>query len=85
MKAESTVPFSPSTYVSDVATLATTLFSATMRYLDAFSHFLIRNQPQVTDHLHPVVGCWADEPRSMPAPEPNEMLYRRLLGWSELG
>lgn len=82
--AESPRPFDPSTYVGDIATMATTLLSATLEYLEEFSRFLIRNRPSDTTHSHPVVGCWADESRPMPGPEAVEVLYRDLLGYAAL-
>lgn len=86
-KAQSSNPFQPSAYVADIATLATTLFMETLRYLEEFSHFIIRNKTlaTVTTQKHPVLGCWADDPRPMPGALPNELLYREMLGWADFG
>ncbi|WP_284232007.1 hypothetical protein [Mycobacterium antarcticum] len=86
-KAQSSNPFHPRAYTADIATLATTLFRETVRYLDDFSHFIIRNKPlaTITTTKHPVLGCWADDPRPMPDVLPNELLYREMLGWADFG
>lgn len=85
-KAQSSNPFYPRAYAADIATLATTLFRETLRYLEDFSHFIIRNKPLATTTTkHPVLGCWADDPRPMPSALPNELLYREMLGWSDFG
>lgn len=85
--AQSSNPFHPHAYAGDIATLATTLFRETLRYLEDFSHFIIRNKPlaTITTTKHPVLGCWADDPRPMPDAEPNELLYREMLGWTDFG
>lgn len=85
--AQSSNPFHPRTYAADIATLATTLFRETLCYLEEFSHFIIRNKVLVTitTQKHPVLGCWADDPRPMPDALPNELLYREMLGWAEFG
>jgi hypothetical protein len=58
----------------------------TLRYLDEFSHFIIRNKTVAsTGAQHPVLGCWADDPRPMPDALPEEHLYREMLGWAEFG
>lgn len=85
--AQSSNPFYPRAYAADIATLATTFFKETLRYVDSFSHFILRNKPlaTITTTKHPVLGCWADDPRPMPTSEPNEVLYREMLGWTEFG
>jgi hypothetical protein len=85
--AQSSNPFQPRTYVADIATLATTFFRETLRYLEEFSHFIIRNKTlmTITTSQHPVLGCLADEPRPMPDALPNELLYREMLGWADFG
>lgn len=77
----------PRAYVADVATLATTLFRETLRYVEEFSRFLVRNKTRttVTTAQHRVLGCWADDPRPMPDAFGNEILYREMLGWAEFG
>lgn len=84
--AESSNPFQPRTYAADIATLATTLFRETLRYLDEFSRFIIRNKvlAAITTPKHPVLGCWVNEP-AMPDALPNERLYGEMLGWAEFG
>jgi hypothetical protein len=85
--AQSSNPFHPRAYAADIATLATTLFRETLRYVEDFSHFIIRNKPlaTITTPRHPVMGCWADDSRPMPDAMPNELLYREMLGWAEFG
>jgi len=85
--AQSSNPFQPRSYVADIATLATTFFRETLRYLEEFSHFIIRNKTlaTITTPQHPVLGCWADDPRPMPVALPNELLYREMLGWADFG
>lgn len=85
--AASSNPFQQRAYVADIATLATTFFRETVRYLEEFSRFIIRNKTldTITTPRHPVLGCWADDPRSMPDAEPNELLYREMLGWADFG
>jgi hypothetical protein len=85
--AQSSNPFHPRAYAADIATLATTLFRETLRYVEDFSHFIIRNKPlaTITTPRHPVLGCWADDSRPMPDAMPNELLYREMLGWAEFG
>jgi hypothetical protein len=85
--AQSSNPFHPRAYAGDIATLATTLFKETLRYVEDFSHFIIRNKPlaAITTPKHPVLGCWADDPRPMPDALPNELLYREMLGWADFG
>ena len=80
-------PFQQQLYVADIATLATTFFRETIRYLDEFSRFIIRNRPlaTITTPRHPILGCWADDPQPMPEALDNELLYRELLGWGEFG
>lgn len=84
--AQSSSPFEPRTYAADIATLATTLFRETLRYLEEFSRFIIRSRPipTTTTPQHPVLGCLADDPRPIPA-VPNELLYREMLGWADFG
>ncbi|OBK88060.1 hypothetical protein A5649_16310 [Mycolicibacter heraklionensis] len=67
--------------------MATNLFRETLRYLEEFSHFIIRNKvlATITTPKHPLLGCWADEPLPMPGALPNERLYRDMLGWNEFG
>ena len=84
--AHSSSPFGPSHYTADIATLATTLFMETLQYLETFSQFIVRNK--VAAHggaHHPVLGCWADDPRPMPDAGPKELLYREMLGWADVG
>lgn len=85
--AQSSNPFDPRAYAADIATLATTLFSETLSYVDEFSRFILRNKPlaTLTAPRHPVLGCWADDPRPMPVAVPNELLYREMLGWANFG
>ncbi|MDV6979105.1 hypothetical protein [Mycobacterium intracellulare] len=85
--AQSPNPFHPRAYAADIATLATTLFRETLRYVEDCSHFIIRNKPlaTITTPRHPVLGCWADDPRPMPDAMPNELVYREMLGWAEFG
>lgn len=85
--AQSANPFGPRVYAADIATMATTLFSETLKYIEAFSHFLIRSTPlsSITTPLHPVIGCWASDPQPMPEPYPEEDLYREMLGWADFG
>ena len=84
--AQASSPFGPRTYAADIATLATTLFEQTLQYVELFSRFLVRTKPAVrTETQHPVLGCWADDPRPKPAELPEEALYRELLGWSDFG
>lgn len=85
--AQSSNPIEPPSYAADLATLATTLFKETLRYLEEFSRFLIRNKPvdTITTVQHPVLGCLADEPRPMPDPTENEVLHREMLGWADFG
>ncbi|GBF14923.1 hypothetical protein Br6_02299 [Rhodococcus sp. Br-6] len=85
--AQSSNPFEPRSYAADLATLATTLFKETLRYVEEFSRFLIRNKTlaTITTAQHPVLGCWADDPRPMPDPTGNEVLYREMLGWADFG
>jgi hypothetical protein len=85
--AQSSNPFHPRAYAADIATLATTLFKETLRYVEDFSRFIIRNKPlaAITTPKHPVLGCWADDPRPMPDAVPNELLYREMLGWADFG
>lgn len=73
-------------YVADLATLATTLFAETLRYVETFSEFIVRNKPlDACASTHPVLGCWADDPRAMPAGDENEQLYRQMFGWADFG
>ncbi|ETA93369.1 hypothetical protein [Mycobacterium avium] len=85
--AQSSNPFQPRAYCADIATVATTLFRETLQYLEEFSRFIIRSKPlaSVTTQKHPVLGCWADDPRPLPGPVPNELLYREMLGWADFG
>jgi hypothetical protein len=85
--AQSSDSFQPHSYVADIATLATTLFRETLRYLEEFSHFIIRNKTlaTITTSQHPVLGCLADEPRPMPDALASELLYREMLGWADFG
>ncbi len=86
-KAQSSNPFGARAYAADIATLTTTLFRETLRFLEEFSHFIIRNKTvaSITTAQHPVLGCWADDPRPMPAALPEEVLYREMLGWADFG
>lgn len=86
-KAGSANLFQVRSYVADIATLTTTLFRETLRYLDAFSRFIIRSKPLATigTPRHPVLGCWAGEHLPMPDALDNELLYRELLGWADFG
>ena len=85
--AQSSNPFEPRSYAADLATLATTLFKEALRYVEEFSRFLIRNKTlaTITTVQHPVLGCWADDPRPMPDATGNEVLYREMLGWADFG
>lgn len=85
--AQSSNPFQPRAYGADIATVATTLFRETLQYLEEFSRFIIRSKPvaTVTTQKHPVLSCWAGDPRPMPGPVPNELLYREMLGWADFG
>lgn len=85
--AQSSNPLHPRSYAADIATLATTLFNETLCYLEEFSHFIIRNKllATITTQKHPVLGCWAVDPRLMPGPLPSELIYREMLGWAEFG
>jgi hypothetical protein len=61
--------------------------TSTRRDLEEFSHFIIRNNTlaTITTPQHPVLGCWADDPRPMPDAMPNELLNREMLGWADFG
>lgn len=85
--AQSSNPFGPPAYAADIATLATTLFSETLRFLDEFSRFIVRNRTVATIKTvqHPVLGCWTGDPRPIPEALPGEVLYREMLGWADFG
>ena len=85
--AQSSNPFQPRSYVADIATLATTFFRETLRYLEEFSHFIIRNKTlaTITRPQHPVLGCWGKSPPNARRIAQDELLYREMLGWADFG
>lgn len=72
-------------YVADMATLATTLFRETLRYLEEFSIFLIRNEPSGEKEPHPLIGCFAKGADAQLEEFPRERFARQMFGWSDFG
>nr|WP_120492582.1 hypothetical protein [Corynebacterium lactis] len=73
------------TRVADIATVSTTLFGKSIRYIDELSRFLLVGEvdTSVWANPHRVLGCLRGGPDNLFEEHPGEAMHRRMLGWAE--
>jgi hypothetical protein len=70
----------PPTVVADIATAAVELFTASLEYVDLFTHLIMCNKPVSAPNADQLLGKVADT-GFRPPPHPTEAHYRQLFGW----
>jgi hypothetical protein len=68
--------------VAEVATTAVELFTASLEYIDLFTHLIMCTRPVSAPNAVELLGKVTDTGFRPPEPHPTEALYRQLFRWS---
>ncbi|MCU1698975.1 MAG: hypothetical protein JWR34_5038 [Mycobacterium sp.] len=74
--------FGEPTTVAEVATTAVELFTASLEYVDLFSHLIMCTKPVNAPNAVDLLGSVNDTGFRPPQPDPTEALYRQLFRWN---
>jgi hypothetical protein len=74
--------FGQPTTVAEVATTAVELFTASLEYIDLFTHLIMCTKPVNAPNAAELLGKVTDNGFRPPEPHPTEALYRQLFRWS---
>jgi hypothetical protein len=70
------------TTVMEVATTAVELFTASLEYVDLFTHLIMCTKPVNAPNAVDLLGSVNDTGFRPPQPHPTEALYRQLFRWN---
>lgn len=73
--------FQQPTTAADIATTAVELFTASLEYVDLFTHLIMCTQPASAPNADDLLGKVTDTGFRPPQPHPTEALYQRLFRW----
>ena len=74
--------FGQPTTVAEVATTAVELFTASLEYVDLFTHLIMCTKPVNAPHAADLLGAVNDTGFRPQQPHPTEALYRQLFRWT---
>ena len=74
--------FGQPTTVADVATAAVELFTASLEYVELFTHLIMCTNPVNAPNAAELLGKVTDNGFRPAQPHPTEALYRQLFRWN---